>query len=202
VPHRSKNENGISYRRELLMMPIGPLMIEHRLIERMIAVLEKETRRIEREKNVDSVFIDSAVDFIRTYADRCHHGKEEDILFRELKGKSLSKDHQRIMDELITEHQWGRNITGRLVDANIRYLKGGEDALPTVRDCLRSLTEFYPKHIEKEDKHFFIPIMEYFSNEEKDAMLNEGYEFDRNLIHAKYQDVVVRAEKVFGLNSA
>lgn len=184
------------------MMPIGPLMIEHRLIERMIGVLEREIHRIETERHVNTVFIDSTVDFIRFYADKCHHGKEEDILFRELQGKPISGEHRRIMDELIAEHRWGRKITGRLVDANTKYLKGEGEALSTVADCLELLVDFYPKHIEKEDKHFFVPIMEYFSNQEKDAMLNEGYEFDRNLIHERYQNVVAHAEERAGLKSA
>ena len=66
------------------MLPAGPLMIEHRLIERMIKILDRSLRKMEREKELDLNFIDTLVDFIRTYADRCHHGKEEDILFRDL----------------------------------------------------------------------------------------------------------------------
>ena len=57
------------------MMPIGPLMKEHRLIERMIALMEKELGRLNAGEELDPGFIDIAVDFIRTYADRCHHGK-------------------------------------------------------------------------------------------------------------------------------
>lgn len=34
------------------MMPIGPLMIEHRLIERMIALVDAESRRIAEEREV------------------------------------------------------------------------------------------------------------------------------------------------------
>lgn len=67
------------------MMPVGPLMIEHRMIERMIALLEKESARIKSTGRVDVEFVLSSVDFIRTYADHCHHGKEENILFRDLK---------------------------------------------------------------------------------------------------------------------
>lgn len=176
------------------MMPIGPLMIEHRLIERMIGVMKQELQRLEKERKMNPVFVETAVDFIRTYADRCHHGKEEDILFRDLKKKTLSPEHRRIMEELIEEHVWGRETTGRLVEANASYLKGDGEALSTIIDCMRSLVEFYPKHIEKEDKLFFIPVMEYFSEEEKDSMLKEGYEFDRNLIHEKYKDLVTQAE--------
>jgi hemerythrin-like domain-containing protein len=179
------------------MMPIGPLMIEHRLIERMITVMKAELQRLEKEKEVDTAFIVTAVDFIRTYADRCHHGKEEDILFRELEKKDLSEEHKRIMNELLEEHQWGRKTTGRLVEANDNYIDGDQNALSIISDCLRSLVAFYPKHIEKEDKHFFLPVMDYFSQDEKDAMLREGYDFDQRLIHEKYEKTVVETAKRF-----
>lgn len=183
------------------MMPIGPLMIEHRLIERMITVMKQELQLLEEGREVDTAFIVTAVDFIRTYADRCHHGKEEDILFRELREKDLSEEHKRIMNELIEEHQWGRKTTGRLVAANEDYIDGNKKALATISDRLRALVAFYPKHIEKEDKHFFIPVMGYFSQDEKDAMLKEGYDFDQKLIHEKYEKTVVEAAKRFGSHS-
>jgi hemerythrin-like domain-containing protein len=169
-------------------------MIEHRLIERVIEVMNKELRRLENDKPLNTALIDVVVDFIRTYADRCHHGKEEDILFRDLKKKPLSEEHEKILNELVREHQWGRKTTGTLVDANTKYAGGDDEALNTVIDCLKTLVEFYPNHIEKEDKHFFMPVMDYFSQEEKDAMLQEEYEFDRTLIHEKYEDIVVRME--------
>lgn len=177
------------------MLPIGPLMIEHRLIERMIEVIKKELQRIEQDRDVEAQFIDTVVDFIRTYADLCHHGKEEDILFRELKKKPLSTEHQRIMEELVEEHVRGREITGRLVDGNIGYLKGDKNSMDEIIECLKTLVEFYPKHIEKEDKHFFIPVMDYFSKDEKDVMLKEGHDFDQKLIHEKYKNMVMEAEK-------
>lgn len=176
------------------MMPIGPLMIEHRLIERMIEAMRQELQRIEKDKNIDTAYIDTIVDFIRTYADHCHHGKEEDILFRELNKKTLSSEHQKIMDELIEEHRRGREITGKLADSSLRYSTGDQNSISVIMECLKDLVEFYPKHIEKEDKHFFIPVMDYFSKDEKDVMLQEGYEFDRKLIHEKYENMVQHAE--------
>ena len=72
------------------MLPIGPIMIEHRLIERMIKVMDSKLREMKAGRNADTTFIETAVDIIRTYADRCHHGKEEDIRFRELKKKPIA----------------------------------------------------------------------------------------------------------------
>jgi hemerythrin-like domain-containing protein len=171
------------------MKPIGPMMWEHRLIEKMLRLFDGEIEKINENKKVDTVFIDTAVDFIRTYADRTHHGKEEDILFRDLAKKTLSPEHARIMNELIEEHKYARKAVGNLIAAKEKYLTG-EDTAQEVISYLKELSRFYPRHIAKEDKHFFFPCMDYFTREEQDAMLLEFYEFDRKMIHEKYNKVV------------
>jgi hemerythrin-like domain-containing protein len=171
------------------MKPIGPMMWEHRLIEKMLRLFDGEIKKINEQNRVDTIFIDTAVDFIRTYADRTHHGKEEDILFRDLVKKPLTPEHARIMDELMAEHRYSRQVVGRLVAARDRYAMG-EDAAQEIIDLLKELARFYPVHIEKEDKHFFYPCMDYFTKAEQDRMLAEFYEFDRNMIHEKYRKMV------------
>lgn len=179
------------------MMPIGPLMIEHRLIERMVSMMGKELKRLEEEKKGNPEFIDAAADFIRTYADRCHHGKEEDILFRDLKKKLLSAEHEKIMNELIEEHAFGRRVLNEMVDANSRYKKGEEGSLSGIASSLKALIDLYPNHIDKEDNHFFLPVMRYFTDKEKDDMLQQEYDFDKSLFHEIYEGLVTRWEKVF-----
>jgi hemerythrin-like domain-containing protein len=172
------------------MQARGPLMIEHRLIERMLSVIKGVLAEIESKHNVDPVFVDTAVDFIRVYADRTHHGKEEDILFRELNNKQLTAEDRQIMEELIEEHLFGRQTTKALVEANTRYRNGDETALTDIAASLQTLTEFYPIHIKKEDKVFFPSSRNYFTDEEDQAMLAEFWEFDRNMIHEKYRSLV------------
>jgi hemerythrin-like domain-containing protein len=176
------------------MLPIGPLMIEHRLIERIVPVLKEELKRINEKNEVDPVLIETAVDFFRTYADRTHHGKEEDILFRELKKKQLSPEHQKIMDELIEEHVYARKTVGNLLKAKDSFQMGNKNALKDVIDRLNDLIELYPAHIYKEDKKFFIPVMDYFSKQEQDDMLEESWEFDKKMIHEKYENIVEKLE--------
>jgi hemerythrin-like domain-containing protein/rubredoxin len=153
-----------------------------------------------RKRRLDPVFIDQAVDFFRTYADRTHHGKEEDILFRDLKEKSLKPEHKIIMSELVSEHVYARKTVGELLEAKNRYLQGDGDAVHEVEERLHRLIELYPAHIEKEDRRFFYPVMEYFSPEEQEGMLQEFYVFDRNMIHERYGGVVERVE--LGLGSS
>lgn len=171
-------------------MPIGPLMIEHRLIEKIFPILKNEINAINRKNQANPIFIEMAVDFFRMYADRCHHGKEEDILFRELGKKQLSFDHENIMQDLVEEHKFARNTVGKLVEAKNSYVKGKSEAISEILKNLSILSEFYPKHIEKEDKRFFIPVMNYFSKEEQNAMLQEFWDFDKKLIHEKYKKIL------------
>ena len=172
------------------MQARGPLMIEHRLIERMLAIIQDALAEAGKTKKIDPVFVDTAVDFVQTYADRTHHGKEEDILFRDLEKKGLSEGDRRIMNELIEEHIFGRLTTKALVEANTRYRNGDSAALADITEALRTLVDFYPRHIEKEDKVFFPAARAYFSEAEDQAMLDEFWAFDRKMIHEKYKGVV------------
>jgi hemerythrin-like domain-containing protein len=165
-------------------------MIEHRLIERMIALIDHKLGDIERTGQADPLFIDTIVDFVRTYADRTHHGKEEDILFVVLAQKSLAAGDQQVMQELIQEHLIGRRTTRELVAANDRYRSGDVSALATISEKLAALAAFYPPHIAKEDKVFFPAYMSYLSAEEDQALLQRFWEFDRGMIHEKYRAIV------------
>jgi hemerythrin-like domain-containing protein len=141
------------------------------------------------------LLIDAAVDFIRTYADRTHHGKEEDILFAELRARELSAYDRRAMDQLVTDHVFARKTTAGLAAANERYRNGDESALTVIVSQLRTLCDFYPRHIAREDKAFFPAIRAYFTDEEDQVMLALFWDFDRTMIHEKYRSVVEELER-------
>jgi hemerythrin-like domain-containing protein len=130
------------------------------------------------------------VDFIRIYADRTHHGKEEDILFRDLSARRLPADDQRLMQELIEDHVFGRKTTWALEEANSRYRKGDAAAWAQVAENLAKIVDFYPRHIEKEDKVFFPAVRNYIDEKEDRAMLEAFHEFDRKMIHERYEAVI------------
>ena len=176
------------------LLPIEALMNEHRLIERMIPPIRKELLKMEEKAAVDSKFVEIIVDFIRIYADRCHHGKEEGVLFRELSKKPISTEHATMMKGLIEEHVYTRKTTSNLEKANQRYINGDIEAREALGKFLNDLAEFYSKHIEKEDKQFFYPSMEYFSPREQEMMLQEFWDFDRRLVHENYSRVLGELE--------
>jgi hemerythrin-like domain-containing protein len=178
------------------MKPRGPLMIEHRLIEKLLGIVKSHADVIDRRDLIDPVFIDTVVDFIKTYADRTHHGKEEDIMFTNLAAKSMNPEDEKVMRELIDEHIFARKIVADLVQAKMDYLAGNRDALRTIKEKLDTLVEFYPVHIAKEDKLFFPNTEKYLSVKEQEEMLLKFQEFDSNMIHEKYKSVVTSLLKI------
>jgi hemerythrin-like domain-containing protein/rubredoxin len=175
-----------------MVLPIGPLMWEHRLIEKILPIVENEIKKIDKTLTEDPKVIEESVDFFRVYADKTHHGKEEDILFRELEKKDLEPEHQRIMDQLIQDHEEAREKVSKLEESSKKWTDGDIDSLKTVRQMLQDLADLYPRHIEMEDKQFFHQSMVYFSNEELEKMVQEFNEFDNRMIHWKYQKVIER----------
>ena len=167
---------------------------EHKIILLVLEAADREAQVIKDTGKVSTDKLDKVLDFCRVFIDACHHGKEEDLLFKALAEKDLSPEHRQIMAELIQEHAYAREATAGLVKAKEAYLLEKPGALDDLMEHLRKLVEFYPPHIEKEDKRFFIPCMAYFSDAEQAGLLARMQEFDRLMIHEKYRGVVESME--------
>lgn len=174
------------------MLPIAPLMIEHRLIESMAGVMQTQAERMEAGQELDPRFIPEVVDFMRTYADRTHHGKEEDILFKVLKGKKLSQEHRRALERLEDDHVKARGMVAKLSALGEEHLRGSPSAAFHASMLMKDLVRFYHAHIELEDQGFFVPVMEYLSEEERRVMLEEFRDFDARMVHERYAKTVER----------
>lgn len=165
-------------------------MKEHRLIERMVKLAGVELEKVRNGKEINPRFIDLFADFMKNYADKCHHGKEEKILFREMEGKKLDKEDAGMVEELKREHVMAREKVGALVNAKERVVAGDGNAREEMTGLLVELVELYPQHIDKEDGTLFLRSMDYFTEKEQEKMTVEFEEFDQNMIHWRYGKMV------------
>jgi hemerythrin-like domain-containing protein len=157
--------------------------------------MRMEVDRARSLKRFDVSFLDTWTDFIHTYADQNHHGKEEQILFHDLAARPLPPALKQMMDGLIEDHVTARKAISELVAARNLYAEGDPTSFDQIMALCTELVEIYPAHIRKEDQEFFIPVMGYFTKEEKDAMLVRFREFDENVIHEHYRSVVEAMER-------
>jgi hemerythrin-like domain-containing protein len=97
---------------------------------------------------------DDCVTFIRLFADACHHGKEEDLLFPELEAAGMPRDHGPIA-VMLQEHQQGRAYARHMAGALDAARAGDPDAQATLRNAATGYVNLIRAHIQKEDNVLF-----------------------------------------------
>lgn len=172
------------------MKPTAPLMREHALMREAIGLLETGMEHMLETGEGDLGFERALTDFFSIYAGRLHHGKEEEILFKELDAKSITAEHRATMDKLLEDHRQSRGFVAGLEESVRRYAAGRRESLGDIISIHRRLAQLYRMHMQIEDKQFFVPVMDYFTEEEQVHMLDAARAFDANIMHRIYEERV------------
>lgn len=123
---------------------------EHRAIEKALNILQKISDKLEKDHEISIEFFEKILDFIRNFADKCHHGKEEDILFPILEAKGIPKEMGPI-GVMLMEHEEGREYVKALAKAIEQYYKGDKKAKEEIIKNARNYINLLIQHIQKED---------------------------------------------------
>jgi hemerythrin-like domain-containing protein len=144
---------------------VTQLMVnEHKLILRMIDLVEKKTELLEQGKFRNWQFYLDAVDFIRNYADHFHHAKEEDVLFIELVKNGMPEKHSPI-EAMHMEHDQGRTYVRAMEEAAQKALDGETGQIVIIAENAKGYAALLRGHIEKEDGILY-PLAERILPEE------------------------------------
>ena len=165
------------------------LSAEHRVIERVLNSLERATNRLENGQAVRPEFFLSAVDFIRGFADGCHHRKEEGVLFKHMEAQGMPVQGSPI-GVMLSEHELGRQYTRELLSAAQGMQSGDPQANQQAILSARSYAALLRQHIFKEDKILF-PMADHVIPAEKHDAVWEGFEQVEHVetgegVHEKY----------------
>lgn len=169
---------------------------EHQLILRMIALVEKNTELLEQGQFQDWQFYLDAVDFIRNYADRFHHAKEEDVLFVELIKNGMPEKDSPI-EAMHMEHDQGRAFVGAMEAAAQKALAGDPEQSTTISENAKGYAELLRGHIDKEDNILYPLAERVLPQDVRDRML-QGYaraEAKTPGVEEKYRLLVEKYEK-------
>ncbi|MBR9681990.1 MAG: hypothetical protein GOV00_04300 [Candidatus Altiarchaeota archaeon] len=140
---------------------------EHENILKVVDALETELKQVE-DGTINKAFFKEVIDFVKNYADKFHHAKEEDILFKEfdkcVKEGSVNCNPIR---QMIFEHITGREEI-KIMEVGVRT-KNKEDILAGARGYIQLIRE----HITKEDTVLYPMADEAMSDEVKASMLEK-----------------------------
>ncbi|MBD3336472.1 MAG: hemerythrin [Candidatus Eisenbacteria bacterium] len=132
------------------MDPIYLLMNEHQLILKVLTALESYAARVEKGEDVPRADLESFTEFIRNFADACHHGKEEDVLFEVMAENGFPKEMGPI-GVMLQEHDVGRRYVTTLRSAVEAEGDWDPERRNAVVQAARGYVNLLREHIHKED---------------------------------------------------
>ena len=173
------------------------LVEEHQLILRMIGLLEKNAPQTAAGDYRNWQFYLDGIEFIRNYADRYHHAKEENVLFKALVDNGMPKDNSPVA-AMLMEHDHGRELV-RTMEAAVKEAQAGRtDVYPVIAENALGYAALLRDHISKEDNILY-PLSERVLPETMRPGILEAYEVAEAQapaeIEERYRTIVERYEQ-------
>ena len=174
------------------MTPTETLKHEHQIILMVLGAAEGEAQSIQDSGQAHTGKVEQMVDLFRNFADRCHHAKEEDLLFVKMQERGVPVEGGPI-GVMLAEHVEGRRLVKAVADALPGAASGDAPAITSIGDNLSAYARLLRAHICKED-YVLYPMADRIFTAEDQAWLTA--EFDRVEaeemgagVHEKYHEM-------------
>jgi hemerythrin-like domain-containing protein len=149
------------------------LVNEHKNILKVVDALVKECDAIDSGKKIDKDFLQKIINFIRNYADKLHHSKEENILFKEFyKSQNIIYNPEK-PKPYEREHEQGRNFVKKMMEGLEK------DNKKEIIENARAYAKLIRQHISKEDNALF-PTIEKALGDRESEMIREFRKVDND----------------------
>jgi hemerythrin-like domain-containing protein len=162
---------------------IRTLKTEHQAVCQMLNVLEKSVLKLELTGQVPLSIFDDVLEFLTVFVDRCHHTKEEEVLFPLMVQSGLPAESGPI-SVMLAEHRQGRELIARFRE-NLEMLKNGNQAgQPALIEAARAYCILLREHIQKENRTLFVLANTIFDAETQQRIYETFEEIEINKLGA------------------
>ncbi len=174
------------------MSTIEILVNEHVNIKKALKVIRKICIGIVDGKEVPHDDFISIIDFIRNYADKYHHGKEEDMLFKDMESELTDKIGSGPVQGMLIEHDWGRGFVRDLEAALKAYKEGNRDVKVDIIANAMGYANLLEKHIFKEDNMLFKYAEKNLREETMNKLDRQFKEYEESNDHIQTKEKYIR----------
>lgn len=154
------------------MRPTEELAVEHEGILTMLEILASMADRM-ADKPIPQEHLERILEFLKVFADACHHGKEEELLFPALEAAGVPRENGPI-GVMLAEHAAGRALV-REMDAALGLLRETGGGLTAFAEAGRRYIDLLHQHIHKENQVLF-PLADRVLAPDKQAEIAQGFE--------------------------
>lgn len=160
------------------MNSIDMMVNEHKNISRMLEVIRNASFQILKGAEINYDDFAKMIDFVRSYADAHHHGKEEKLLFTRMVEELGPAAQKLVTYGMLVEHDQGRLFMQELEEALEKVKNGDEKAKIDVIANAVSYTNLLYRHINKEDTLVYPFAEDRFKEETLNRIHSDCAEFE------------------------
>jgi hemerythrin-like domain-containing protein len=172
---------------------------EHEGVLLMLRILGEVSRQLQAEGRMENNHFESILEFLKVFVDKCHHGKEEELLFPALMHVGIPQDGPIAV--MLFEHEMGRKHVRMMTDAFERHkLKDASAALAiaqNAKDYIGLLTD----HIDKENNILFAMADDRLSEKTQEELFEGFEEIEAARIgtgkHEEFHDLLHRLSDIY-----
>lgn len=175
------------------MKPTDILVKEHDAILVMLEILKAVSTRLENKRPVQPEHLSQIVDFIQVFADKCHHGKEENLLFKSMVQAGMPEKGGPI-SVMLSEHEMGRNFVRNIDAAASAFNEGDQSAVAQFVQNARGYVSLLSQHIQKENNILFPMADKVIPQEEQNQLLIDFDKVETEIVgegvHEKFHELL------------
>ena len=146
---------------------------EHEGVMLMLRILDEVSRQLHSQGHVQSEHFEGILEFLKIFVDKCHHGKEEELLFPALVKVGIPQDGPIAV--MLFEHEMGRKYIRVMTDAFERHKLKDASAASVIVQNAQDYIALLTDHIDKENNILFAMADDRLSQRAQEDLF-EGFE--------------------------
>ena len=155
------------------MKATADLKNDHESILLMLKIMSSISNKIRTDGKADVIQIAKIIEFLKNFADKSHHGKEEEILFPAMEKAGVPNDGGPI-GMMLRDHTEGRGYIAGIGSSLEQYNKSGDStSLNGIASFMDNYAELLSQHIDKENHILFMIADSVLTEKQQDELYRE-----------------------------
>ena len=182
------------------MKATDDLVKEHKGIKLMLNIMDSISKKMKVGSSVDPEHLFRIIDFLKTFVDKCHHAKEEKILFPAMIETKINQSIGPIKG-ILKEHKTGRKYVEGLSRDIDKYATGNKKVTGGITQNAQNYISLLRPHIEKEDNVIYPMADEFLPEEKHKSMSGEFEKIETEIIglgkHDEYHRLLEQLKTIY-----
>lgn len=182
------------------MKATDQLKEEHKGVLLMLQILEAVCQRLKKGQEVNPEHLSQILEFLKVFVDRCHHTKEEELLFPAMEKAGVPNEGGPI-GMMLLEHDQGRGYIKGFAEAVESYQSGDKKTGAKIIKNAQGYINLLKEHINKEDGMLYVIADMHLSKKEQEKLAQEFEKVEKERIglgkHEQFHKLLDELEKVY-----